>query len=607
MISKNMEGSIGMYRLKQMTRLGLSLIIALSMLASCQNKTTPPDGNNSGNGGTPTSTIVNQDTFVIADIFDIDSFDPAYAYDVASAGQIKNIYDTLIKFDGTSTTNFVPSLATEWTISPDGLTYRFKIRENVTFHNGNDLTPEDVEYSFERGMVQDYGQGPQWMFFEPLFGLGTYSSRTIDGLVPLEEIKGKIEVDGQWVEFSLTIPYPPFLQILASSWGSVVDKEWCIEHGDWDGTEESYFTLNNPAPDSSPIDSIANGTGPFKLEYWQPAEEISLIRNQDYWGEQASFERLITKIVGEWSLRRLMLEQGDADCAVVPNHAIGDIKDTPGISIYDQLPILSNLAFFFQFEINSTSIFVGSGELDGNGIRSDFFSDSDVRKGFAYAFDWETFVDDALLGYGQQIATPIVEGLPFYNDEWQYYSLDLSKAEEHLRAAWDGEVWENGFEFTLAYAANDVVSKAACEILQANLFNVNPEFKINIQIMNWPNLLAEMILGRLPIFVNGWTADYPDPHNFLFPFMHSQGTFSGWQNYNNQTVDELIETAFMSLQDSERQSIYDQLAEIYYQDVPSIVISQNLAPFVFREWIKGFEFNPIKLAPQMYVYDLEKT
>jgi len=177
------------------------------------------------NGGP--SEIKNPDTFIIAVIADISSLDPAYGYDTSSSGQIQNIYETLIKFHGNSTSEFIPLLATDWTISEDGRTYRFKIRDGVSFHSGNPLTPEDVEYSFERGMVQDYSLGPQWMFFEPFFGLGNYTSRTDSGLIPLEEIKNKVEIDGQWVQFNLATAYEPFLQILASSWGSIVDMDWC--------------------------------------------------------------------------------------------------------------------------------------------------------------------------------------------------------------------------------------------------------------------------------------------------------------------------------------------------------------------------------------------
>jgi peptide/nickel transport system substrate-binding protein len=553
-----------------------------------------------------TPNIKNPDMFIIADAFDIASLDPAYAYDSYSAGQIQNIYETLIKFDSNSTSEFIPSLATEWTISEDGKTYRFKIREGVSFHNGNPLTPQDVEYSFERGMVQDYVLGPQWMFFEPLFGLGNYTSRTDNGLIPLEEIESKVEVDGQWVQFNLATPYEPFLQILASSWGSIVDMDWCIQNGDWNGTEESYEALNNPPPGGSPINSIACGTGPFMLESWEPGIQIRLVRNDDYWGAPASFERVITQIVDEWGTRRLMLQSGDVDCAVVPSGAIQEVKEMPGILVYEDVPMLFNQAFFFQFDIDPTSTFIGSGQLDGNGIPANFFSDIDVRKGFAYAFDWDTYIDDALAGYGEQISSPIVKGIPYYQSDWPSYELDLAKAGEHLKAAWDGLLWENGFEMTLVYASGDMPGKIACEILQNNLFEINPLFKINIQLMGWPTMLNEMMLGHLPMYVNGWTADYPDPHNFVFPYMHSKGTFAQAQRYSNEAADDLIEEAISSSNHSERQILYDQIAELYYEEVPSIMIVQSLGVYFLRDWIQGFVYNPIRSVYAMYAYYLSK-
>jgi len=550
--------------------------------------------------------IKNPDTFIVAATADIASLDPAYAYDTASSGQIQNIYETLIKFDGNSTSQFIPCLATEWTTSEDGKTYRFKIREGVSFHNGNPLTPEDVEYSFERGMVQDYSLGPQWMFFEPLFGLGNYTSRTVSGLTPLDEIKSKVEVDGQWVQFNLATPYEPFIQILASSWGSIVDMDWCIENGDWNGSKESYEALNDPVPGGSPINSLTNGTGPFKLELWEPGIQITLIRNDSYWGTPASFERVSTKIVEEWGTRKLMLELGDADCALVPNEAIEEMKETPGISVYENVLTLLNQALFFQFDIDPYSTMIGSGQLDGNGIPIDFFTDTDVRKGFAYAFDWDTYINDAMVGYGEQISSPIVKGVPYYKPDWPSYELDLIKAEEHLKTAWNGSLWENGFEMTLVYASGDITGKVACEILQYNLFEINPLFKINIQLMAWPTILSEMVLGRLPMYLNGWTADYPDPHNFVFPYMHSKGTFANAQGYSNEVIDDLIEQAISSSSHSERQLLYDQIAGLYYDEAPSIMISQVLGVYFFRDWIQGFVHNPIRPAYEDYAYYLSK-
>ncbi|GAI32368.1 unnamed protein product, partial [marine sediment metagenome] len=291
----------------------------------------------------------------------------------------------------------------------------------------------------------------------------------------------------------------------------------CIENGDWDGTEESYETLNNPFPGGSPIHSKSNGTGPFMLEHWIPGNEISLVRNDNYWGAPASFERVITRIVYEWSERGLMLYSGDVDCAVIPTGEIEEVREMPGILVYEDLLTLTNQAFFFQFDIDPTSTLIGSGQLDGNGIPANFFSDIDVRKGFAYAFDWDTYIHDAMRGYGEQISSPIVKGIPYYKPEWPGYELDLAKAEGHLKAAWDGLLWENGFEVTLVYGLGDITGKIACEILQSNLFEINPLFRINLQLMSWPTMINEMQLGGLPMYLNGWTADYPDPHNFVFP------------------------------------------------------------------------------------------
>jgi len=569
----------------------VALIIAAMMLPACAEEVAKPP-------------IKNPDTFIYATIGDIDSLDPAYSYDTASAETQQVIYETLIFFDGESTTEFVPVLATEWDVSADGKTYRFKIRKGVKFHNGNDLTPEDVEYSFERGMVEDYGAGPQWMFFEPLLGL--LSSRDVEPLVPLEDIMNAVEVDGDWVQFNLATPYEPFLQILCGGWGSILDKEWCIENGDWDGTQASYEALNNPDPGTSPLQSITNGTGPFELERWEPGVEVSLVRNDNYWREAANFERLVIKVVDEWTTRKLMLQAGDADSVVVPRAYISELEGVEGLKVYKDLPQMTVDSFFFQFAVNPESTFVGSGKLDGEGIPLDFFSDLDVRLGFTYAFDWETFISDALMGEAKQANSPVVEGVSYYNPDLPKHSMDLAKAEEHLRAAWDGAVWENGFTFSLAYNEGNLERQTACEILQANLLKINPKFVVDIQVMQWPTVLKGMYTGLLPMFQIGWLPDFADAHNFVTPFMHSQGTFSGWQNYDNPEVDALIAQGISSADPAERQTIYNQLAQIYYEDAPGILLAQPLGRRYFRDWVKGFYFNPILPSQLGNIYALSK-
>jgi peptide/nickel transport system substrate-binding protein len=112
--------------------------------------------------------VKNPDTFVMADYRTVQTIDPATSYDVAGSMRIWNLYETLIFFDGSSTEKYVPLLAAEVPtvanggISADGMTYTFVIRKGVRFHEGGNLTPEDVVYSFKRNMIVDQDGGPMW-------------------------------------------------------------------------------------------------------------------------------------------------------------------------------------------------------------------------------------------------------------------------------------------------------------------------------------------------------------------------------------------------------------------------------------------------------------
>ena len=124
--------------------------------------------------------------------------------------------------------------------------------------------------------------------------------------------------------------------------------------------------------------------------------------------------------------------------------------------------------------------------------------------------------------------------------------------------------------------------------------------------MTWPTYLNEMVLGHLPMYGIGWIADYPDPHNFVFTYMHSGGAYAHAQRYSNNVSDDLIEQAISSTNQSERQMLYDQIAELYYDEVPSIMLGQLLSVYFFRDWIQGFVYNPILPGYASYAYYLNK-
>ena len=561
--------------------------------------------------GAAAQEIKNPDTIIEATIGTVDSLDPAWAYDTASGEVIFNIYETLIFWDGTRTDKFVPMLATKvpsvenGLISEDGLTYTFPIRKGVKFHNGEPLTPEDVEYSFERAMVQDRDGGPVWMLYEPL--LGIQSSRDAEGniVVDFEDIDKAIEVKGDSVVFHLKKPYPPFLAILSNTWASIVNKKFCVEHGDWPGTAETWKQYNNPPSGKEPLHSIACGTGPFKLERWEPGVEVVLTRNDNYWREPAKIEKAIIKYIDEWTTRKLMFLAGDADIVYVDRQYVKELEGVEGIRVYKDLPTLSQGSVFFNFKINPEgNPYIGSGKLDGNGIPPDFFSDKDVRLGFAYSFDYETYIKDAWLGEAIQPTGPVIKGLPYYNPEQKTYYYDLKEAEKHFKKAWNGQVWEKGFKFTILYNTGNIQRQTAANIFKDNVESLNPKFKIEIRPVEWAEYVRDITTGKLTMFIIGWLADFPDPHNFVYPYMHTRGTYAEWQGYRNPIVDELIRKGIETVDPVKRKRYYDQLQMIYYIDVPGIGLYQPLDRHYERDWVKGYYYNPI--YPGQYFYSFSK-
>jgi ABC-type transport system substrate-binding protein len=273
-------------------------------------------------------------TYTQASLGDADTFDPALAYDTASAEQIFNVYETLVGYDGERTDAFVPKLAESWEASEDGTTWTFNIRQGVTFHEGGDLTPSDVAYSFQRGILQGGYISPQWLLAEPVFGVGLDDVSLVAGdgsaaddreammatdsaalVAACEKVKSAIVADDAagTVTFTLAQPWAPWLPTIAQSWGSVMDMEWVMENGGWDGSCDTWQNFYAMTAAEDPFTTIMNGTGPFKLDHWTQGQEIVLARNETYWGEPAALERVVTMIVEEWGTRFAMLQAGDAD------------------------------------------------------------------------------------------------------------------------------------------------------------------------------------------------------------------------------------------------------------------------------------------------------
>ncbi len=289
--------------------------------------------------------VLNPDTIVEETIGPIDSLDPAWAYDNGSGEVIWQLYDNLVQYDGTSTTNFSPMLSTnvpslqDGTILDNGRTYIFHIRQNVYFHNGDVLTPQDVVYSLERAVIFDRAGGPSWMLAGPLFPMidGQYVSTIVQVVAeelglsnplnytslsslgifatgtknPLNDnykqalinafnlMAKDFEIKGNDVIIHLPQSYPPFLEILAhgSNISAVLDEKWCTANKAWDGNADDWWLYHNPTHAEDPLLSIENGTGPYTIQYYDPNREISFVRFDKYWAGPAPTKYAVIKYV----------------------------------------------------------------------------------------------------------------------------------------------------------------------------------------------------------------------------------------------------------------------------------------------------------------------
>ncbi len=558
------------------------------------------------------SANASNETFVKAEYGTVRSMDPGVVYDTTGGMRVYNIYERLIAFDGASTENFIPELAVKVPtvanggISADGKTYRFEIKKGVKFHNGATLTPEDVEYSFERGMIMDQNGGPQWMILEAITGKGGTrdgDDKIIDGV--FQTIIDAVEVDGNFVVFKLPVPYPPLMGILQYASSSVINKKWAIENNCWDGKLANAAKYNNPDFNKEPLKEVTNGTGPYTMKEWIPSNQFVFERFEDYWGKKPYFKNAIVKYVPEWTTRKLMLQNGDADQVGLDPTYVDEVRAMKDVTIYT-VPQLSYSAAIFNQSVNpSGNPDIGSGKLDGKGIPVDFFSDIHVRKAFSHSIDWQAMKEDVGMNLIDLPGSPNCIGLPYYK-EIALYEFSAKKAAAEMKKAFGGKLWEKGFKMTITYNTGNALREAGATMMAENISALNPKFQIEVRNVEWKDYLVKYRQGAYPIFIIGWGADYPDPHNFLYTFMHSNGAYGKFTGFKNAEIDTLCDSGIQNVDPTIRKDVYFKLQDMWHDLAVGTTVYQKTVVKPYRSDIKGFIGNAMFDDPHEYLKNLYK-
>lgn len=592
--------------------------------------------------------IKDPDTLVIAwPYMAARSLDPTVNYSHFNVSLFFNIYDTLVFYDGESVEQVGPWLATEvpsvanGLIADGGTTYVFPIRQGVTFQAGpvtgpdgqpvvgsGVLTPEDVAYTFQRGLLADPAGGAEWMLWQPIFGVNALldlarqieernggkraaevaaiadvSPATRDAVCAA--VKNAVQVDGGRVVFHLVEPSAPFLKILATGAGSILDKEWVAaeirdasgkvtKKAGWDGDCATWLSFYDRKAEDGELYELTNGSGPFKLTRWAADDGWVLTRNDAYWKGPARLKEVDWKVVPEFTTRLLMYQNGDADYINVPFSNVDQIQplvEQGAIREIKGLPSLAMWYMNFNQKVDpDRNGFIGSGRLDGDGVPPDFFSDIDVRKGFSYAWDVGTFIRERLNGNAIAAKGPVPSFDFGFDPTWQGDAFDPDKATEHFMKAFGGKLWATGF--TLVIPTFDGMEPVVPQVFARTLAAINPKFKITSDDQAIKRF-ANVALDLEPLEVRGYAEDYHDPDDWAYAYLGSgQTTHLDVDPAIAGQLNDLILQARHEQDPAKRSAVYSQVGRITLDNALIRFNIEPREPFYEPPTLQGMVRNP---------------
>ncbi|GAB1360773.1 ABC transporter substrate-binding protein [Rhodobacter sp.] len=454
-----------------------ALALCLALPASAQDYTPDPNAKPGGD-------------VILTYKDDVATLDPAIGYDWQNWSMIKSVFDGLMDYVP-GTTTLRPGLAESYTLSEDGLVYTFKLRAGVKFHNGREMTAEDVKYSLDR-VTNPETQSPGAGFFGSIAGFENAGSGGLSGV--------KV-IDPQTVEITLSRPDATFLHVMALNFSYVVPKEAVEEFGADFGKH--------------PV-----GTGAFSLAEWTIGQRLVFQKNADYWMAGVPYLDSITVEVGQEPVVALLrLQKGEVD---VPGDGIPPAKFTEVMGDPEQAARV-----------------VEGGQLQTGYITMNVtqppFDKVEVRRAVNMALNKDRIVQ-IINGRAVPANQPLPPSMPGYASDYKGYAYDPEGAKALLAEAG----FPDGFETEL-YVMNTDPNPRIAQAIQQDLAAIG--IKASLQNLAQANVIEAGGAGTAPMVWSGgmgWIADFPDPSNFYGPILGCAGAGEGgwnWAKYCNEALD----------------------------------------------------------------------
>jgi peptide/nickel transport system substrate-binding protein len=514
-----------------------------------------------GGGGDDAASEVDS-TFVFGSSGDIAGLDPAMANDGETFRVSRQIFEGLVGVEA-GTADPAPGLAESWEQSEDGLSYTFKLKEGVTFHDGTDFNAEAVCFNFDR-MNNFTG-------LAATESLSYYWGKLMRGYADTgTSIYGGCEaVSDTEVTLTLTQPFAGFIPALSLPSFAIQSPAALEEYAadEVGGTAEapvlSEYAQGHPV-----------GTGPFKFESWSPGESVELSAYEDYWGEQGQVQEIIFQVIGDTTARRQALESGSIDgYDLVAPADLGSLEEA-GFNLVNRDPF--NILYLAMNQAVPA------------------LADIKVRQAIAHAIDKEQLVTQ-VLPQGTEVARefmpPAVIG---WNEDVTQYEYDPEAAQALLAEAGYNE--SNPLTLQFNYPVN--VSRPYMpnpEQIYTNLASQLEAVGIVLTPVgeDWNPTYLDRIQGGADhgVHLLGWTGDYNDPDNFVGTFFASPG--NEWGFINEELTSALTEARGLATEE-EQEAAYLAVNEQIMEFLPGVPLAHPVPTLAFAERVTSYPASPVQ-------------
>jgi oligopeptide transport system substrate-binding protein len=479
------------------------------------------------------------------------TLDPSKVQDVETLDLLGNVYETLVNYDENN--KLVGVLAESWTLSEDGKTYTFKLR-NAKFHDGTQVKAADVKASWERAL----GQGLASPTAETYLGDIVGAKELVTGAAT--ELSGVKAVDDSTLTVTIGQRMPYFLGKLTYACCSVIPATTSKE-------EISDFKK-------------AIGTGPFKITDLKPQQLVTLKKNPDYHSGSPIIEEVQRKVVKDAATRLNMYRNGNTDMLILEKQDWTAAKSDAKLS--SDLKFINRPAVFYLL-------------LSGKAYAP--FKDVHVRRAISMAIDRDRITGKILAGVPKADRW-LPSGILSVEPKAKAFSFDPSAAKEEMAKSSFGEGSKlPQLELTIRAENADAryISEQIANDLKNNLgMNVQP------RTMEWGTLLKKRNKGELQCAFLSWYGDYIDPQNFLSMLLKSDAS-ANFDKWSNSEFDALCTKADTEANEVTRANLYAQAETILLTEVPRVPLYHGVDGVLISPRVKGLRYNLLGTMPHLKV------